>query len=68
MYLKYALTHVFSLITTCCWPNWIELLSDTIVVMDKGKVVEMGSHSTLIAAEAGLYSRIFRLQSFEETS
>ncbi|KAL5145777.1 ABC transporter B family member 19 [Glycine soja] len=42
--------------------------SDTIVVMDKGKVVEMGSHSTLIAAEAGLYSRIFRLQSFEETS
>jgi len=42
--------------------------SDTIIVMDKGKVVQMGSHSTLIAAESGLYSRMFRLQSFEETS
>ncbi|KAK7353484.1 hypothetical protein VNO80_18932 [Phaseolus coccineus] len=42
--------------------------SDTIIAMDKGKLVEMGSHSTLIAAESGLYSRMFRLQSFEETS
>ncbi|XP_061356634.1 ABC transporter B family member 19-like [Gastrolobium bilobum] len=42
--------------------------SDTIIVMDKGKIVEMGSHSTLITAEVGLYSRLFRLQSFEETS
>ncbi|CAJ1974513.1 unnamed protein product [Sphenostylis stenocarpa] len=42
--------------------------SDTIIVMDKGKVVEKGSHSTLVATESGLYSRIFRLQSFEETS
>ncbi|KAI4306591.1 hypothetical protein L6164_029852 [Bauhinia variegata] len=40
--------------------------SDTIVVMDKGKIVEMGSHLTLIAAEEGLYSRLVKLQSFEE--
>lgn len=42
--------------------------SDTIIVMDKGKIVEMGSHSTLIAEDVGLYSRLFRLQSFDETS
>ncbi|WVZ18365.1 hypothetical protein V8G54_005687 [Vigna mungo] len=42
--------------------------SDTIIVMDKGKVVQMDSHSTLITVESGLYSRMFRLQSFEETS
>lgn len=41
--------------------------SDTIIVMEKGKIVEMGSHSTLIESEAGLYSRLFRLQSFEES-
>ncbi|KAL2527594.1 ABC transporter B family member 19 [Abeliophyllum distichum] len=37
--------------------------SDVIVVMDKGKVVEMGSHSTLTAATEGVYSRLSRLQS-----
>ncbi|KAL2550887.1 ABC transporter B family member 14 [Forsythia ovata] len=37
--------------------------SDAIVVMDKGKVVEMGSHSTLTAATEGVYSRLSRLQS-----
>ncbi|XP_054797000.1 ABC transporter B family member 1-like isoform X1 [Prosopis cineraria] len=41
--------------------------SDTIVVMEKGKIMEMGSHSTLIESETGLYSRLFRLQSFEES-
>ena len=41
--------------------------SDIIIVMEKGKIVEMGSHSTLIEAEAGLYSRLFKLQSFEES-
>lgn len=39
--------------------------SDAIVVMDKGKVVEMGSHSTLIAATEGVYSKLTRLQSVE---
>lgn len=42
--------------------------SDTIFVMEKGKIVETGSHSTLIAVDAGLYSRLFSLQRFEETS
>ncbi|OVA09398.1 ABC transporter [Macleaya cordata] len=37
--------------------------ADMIVVMDKGEVVEMGSHSTLIAATEGVYSRLVRLQS-----
>ncbi|PON83732.1 ABC transporter [Trema orientale] len=36
--------------------------SDTIIVMDKGEIVEMGSHSNLIASE-GLYSRLSKLQS-----
>lgn len=37
--------------------------SDTIVVMDKGKVVEVGTHETLIAASEGVYSKFYRLQS-----
>ena len=36
--------------------------SDTIIVMDKGEIAEMGSHSTLIAS-GGLYSRLSQLQS-----
>ncbi|KAJ4722938.1 ABC transporter B family protein [Melia azedarach] len=38
--------------------------SDTIVVMDKGEVVEMGTHSTLVAASQGVYSRLYQLQAF----
>uniref|UniRef100_A0A0E0LRA5 MDR-like ABC transporter n=1 Tax=Oryza punctata TaxID=4537 RepID=A0A0E0LRA5_ORYPU len=37
--------------------------SDTIVVMERGKVVELGSHQTLISADDGVYSRLFHLQS-----
>lgn len=37
--------------------------SDTIFVLDKGKVVEMGSHATLVAESEGVYSRLHRLQS-----
>ncbi|KAF9603774.1 hypothetical protein IFM89_037860 [Coptis chinensis] len=37
--------------------------SDTIVVMEKGEVVEMGSHSTLLESSEGIYSRFFHLQS-----
>ncbi|KAM7266878.1 hypothetical protein ACFE04_009044 [Oxalis oulophora] len=40
--------------------------SDRIVVMEKGKTVEMGSHSTLIAMREGVYSRMFQLQSLVE--
>lgn len=40
--------------------------SDTIVVMDKGKVAETGTHSTLVAASEGIYSRFYRLQSMRE--
>ncbi|KAJ9186944.1 hypothetical protein P3X46_002457 [Hevea brasiliensis] len=36
--------------------------SDMIVVMDKGQIVEMGSHSTLIAEAEGIYSRLYQLQ------
>lgn len=38
--------------------------SDVIVVMDKGEVVEMGSHSTLVAESQGVYSRLYQLQAF----
>lgn len=40
--------------------------SDTVVVMDKGEIVEMGSHSTLITSSDGVYSRLFHLQSLVE--
>ncbi|KAL6857030.1 hypothetical protein ACP4OV_018412 [Aristida adscensionis] len=37
--------------------------ADMIVVMEKGKVVELGNHQTLIASDDGVYSRLFHLQS-----
>lgn len=37
--------------------------SDTIFVMDKGKVVEMGTHARLVALSEGVYSKLHRLQS-----
>lgn len=37
--------------------------SDTIVVMDKGEIVEVATHATLIASSEGIYSRLFQLQS-----
>ena len=33
-----------------------------IVVMDKGRIVEMGPHDRLIAEEQGLYARLWRMQ------
>ncbi|KAK4375745.1 hypothetical protein RND71_006422 [Anisodus tanguticus] len=39
--------------------------SDTIVVMNQGKIVEKGSHSNLMAEPDGVYSRFVRLQSLE---
>jgi ATP-binding cassette subfamily B (MDR/TAP) protein 1 len=40
--------------------------SDTIAVMDKGEIVQMGSHSALIATSDGLYSRLYQLQNLIE--
>ncbi|KAL5719329.1 ABC-type xenobiotic transporter [Ranunculus cassubicifolius] len=37
--------------------------SDVIVVMERGEVVEMGSHATLLTSPDGVYSRFFHLQS-----
>ncbi|KVI07597.1 AAA+ ATPase domain-containing protein [Cynara cardunculus var. scolymus] len=39
--------------------------SDKIVVMEKGKVVEIGTHSALVAASEGIYSRFYRIQSMK---
>ncbi|KAI3985522.1 hypothetical protein MKX01_033836 [Papaver californicum] len=36
--------------------------ADMIVVMEKGEIVEMGSHATLIATTEGIYSRLVHLQ------
>ncbi|KAJ8768706.1 hypothetical protein K2173_023610 [Erythroxylum novogranatense] len=41
--------------------------SNIIVVMDKGKIVEIGSHSTLIASSEGMYSKLYQLQSLTES-
>ncbi|KAJ0968609.1 hypothetical protein J5N97_025526 [Dioscorea zingiberensis] len=35
--------------------------SDVIIVMDKGKVVEVGNHKSLIAESGGAYSKLFNL-------
>ncbi|CAO2168058.1 unnamed protein product [Urochloa humidicola] len=37
--------------------------ADVIVVMDKGQVVEMGSHESLISQSNGVYSKLYRMQS-----
>ena len=40
--------------------------SDIIIVMDKGEIVESGSHSTLITASQGVYSGLYQIQSMTE--
>lgn len=40
--------------------------SDTIVVMDRGTVVEMGTHASLIASPDSIYSKLYRLQSIKD--
>lgn len=41
--------------------------SDTIVVMDKGEVVENGNHANLIAEPDGVYARLFHIQNLTES-
>ena len=36
--------------------------ANRILVMDRGQIVEQGSHSELLAHQAGHYSRLHRLQ------
>nr|ACF22787.1 MDR-like ABC transporter [Brachypodium distachyon] len=36
--------------------------TDVIVVMDKGEVVETGSHATLVSESNGIYSRMYHMQ------
>ena len=37
--------------------------ADRIVVMNKGKIVEIGNHATLLSNEDGLYHRLYTIQS-----
>ncbi|XAR52108.1 Xenobiotic-transporting ATPase [Bertholletia excelsa] len=41
--------------------------SDVIVVMEKGKVTETGTHSSLVASPEGVYSKFYHLQSFSKS-
>jgi ABC-type multidrug transport system fused ATPase/permease subunit len=37
--------------------------ADRIAVMDKGRIVEMGSHEELLSQKDGLYHRLYTIQS-----
>ncbi|KAF8669995.1 hypothetical protein HU200_051180 [Digitaria exilis] len=37
--------------------------ADVIVVMDKGQVIEMGSHESLLSASTGVYCKLYHMQS-----
>ena len=36
--------------------------SDLIIVLDKGRIVEMGNHASLMEIENGIYRRIYNVQ------
>jgi ABC-type multidrug transport system fused ATPase/permease subunit len=39
--------------------------ADRIVVMDKGKIVEIGNHHQLINKDNGVYKKLVEMQSFQ---
>ena len=36
--------------------------ADLIIVLDKGRIAEMGNHSSLMEIENGIYRRIYNVQ------
>jgi len=40
---------------------------DRLLVFDKGRIVEEGTHETLVAREGGIYRRLFERQALELT-
>ena len=36
---------------------------DRIVVMDRGKIIESGTHKTLIKKRGGVYAKLWKMQS-----
>lgn len=58
-----ALDHLMQGRTSFIIAHRIETLmkADNIIVMDKGRIVEMGSHKELVRS-SGIYSRIFEIQ------
>src|SRR6185295_8294284 len=62
--IREALNHLMKNRTTFIIAHRIQsvMIADLILVMDKGRVVQMGSHDELMAQD-GMYRRVYDLQS-----